>query len=221
MPKAFTDREKDVIGKRLLDHGYKQFSAYGLGKTNVEEIALAAGISKGAFYGFYGSKEALFMDVIEQAEVRLRQEIMAVIDLPGPSPRARLFVALKKAFGLFDEMPILRSFTGPDFEVLFRRMPPEILRDHLDADRLFMQELVDHCRAVGIPIRVGPEEITGLLYPVVLAVLHKDDLGPAAFGGNVDVLLELIAAFCLGEVRPSLTAPNPGVAGLQEEKIRT
>ena len=65
MPRAFTEHERTVIGKRLLQQGYRQFSAYGLAKTNVEEIAKAAGISKGAFYIFYESKEALFMDVIE------------------------------------------------------------------------------------------------------------------------------------------------------------
>ena len=78
--------------------GLQAFSAYGLKKTNVEEIAEAAGISKGAFYIFYESKEALFMDVIEQAEIRFRQEVLAAVDLPGPSPRARLFAVLKKAF---------------------------------------------------------------------------------------------------------------------------
>ncbi len=87
MPKGFTEYEKELIRKRLLEQGQRLFSAYGLKKTNVEEIAKAAGISKGAFYNFYDSKEALFMDVVEQAEIRLRQEILAVIDLPGSSPR--------------------------------------------------------------------------------------------------------------------------------------
>src|SRR5512135_636629 len=97
MPKAFSEREKELIKSRLLEQGYKLFSAYGLKKTNVEEIAAAAGISKGAFYNFYESKEALFMDVVEQAETRVRQELLAVVDLPGPSPRARLFAVLKTA----------------------------------------------------------------------------------------------------------------------------
>jgi AcrR family transcriptional regulator len=63
MPKAFTEQEKELIRKRLLEQGHKQFSAYGLRKTNIEELAEASGISKGAFYLFYTSKEALFMDV--------------------------------------------------------------------------------------------------------------------------------------------------------------
>ncbi len=45
MPKGFTPQEKELIGKRLLEQGYRLFSAHGLKKTNVEEIAQAAELS--------------------------------------------------------------------------------------------------------------------------------------------------------------------------------
>lgn len=56
MPKAFSEEEKEWIRERLLQEGEKQFSAYGLRKTNIEELADAAGISKGAFYIFFSPK---------------------------------------------------------------------------------------------------------------------------------------------------------------------
>jgi AcrR family transcriptional regulator len=207
MPKAFTEHEKELIGKRLLEQGYKLFSAYGLKKTNIEEIANAAGISKGAFYKFYESKEALFMDVIEQAEIRVRQEVLAVIDLPGLSPRARLFAVLKKAFTLFESIPILQFFTGSDYGLLFRRIPAEKLQEHLASDRVFFEELITRCQNAGIPIRAQSEQIIGLLYPLVLSILHKEDLGPNNFSGSIDLLLEIVAAFCLGEVEIQLQKP--------------
>jgi AcrR family transcriptional regulator len=204
MPKAFTEHEKDLIGKQLLEQGYKLFSVYGLRKTNIEELAQAAGISKGAFYNFYESKEALFMDVIEQAEIRLRQEILAVVDLPGPSPRARLLAVLKKAFAIVETMPILQFVTGSDYDLLFRRLPAEKLQEHLTSDRAFFEELIARCQNAGIPIRAQPEQIVGLLYPLVLTILHKDDWGGISFSGSLDLYLELVAAFCLGEVESQL-----------------
>ncbi len=200
MPKAFTEYEKDLIGKRLLEQGYKLFSAYGLRKTNIEELAQAAGISKGAFYNFYASKEELFMDVVEHAEIRVRQEILAVVDLPGPSSRARLLAVLKKAFAIFETMPILQYVTGSDYGLLFRKFPAEKLQEHLASDQAFIEELFTHCQNAGIPIRARPEQIIGLLYPLVLTILHKDDWGGIDFGGSIDLLLDLVAAFCLGEV---------------------
>jgi AcrR family transcriptional regulator len=200
MPKGFTSQEKELIRKRLLEQGYQLFSAHGLKKTNVEEIAQAAGISKGAFYLFYQSKEALFMDVIEEAEVRFRQEVLAVIELPGASPRARLFAVLKKAFTLFQTIPILQFLTGMDYDLLFRRVPTTIIQDHLANDLTFFEDLIARCQKAGIPIRVEPDQITGTLYPLVLSILHKDELYRLNYHGNIDYLLELVAAFWLGEV---------------------
>jgi AcrR family transcriptional regulator len=200
LPKGFTEHEKELIRKRLLKEGYRQFSTYGLKKTNIEELAKAAKISKGAFYLFYESKEALFMDVAEVAEQRYRQELLATIDLPGPSPRARLQAVFKKAFALLKTIPVLQFFTGSDFDLLFRKIPAEKLQEHLASDQMFFGELVTQCQNAGIPIRVQPEEISRLLYPLVLASLHEDDLNLDNFNGSIDLLLELIAAFCLGEV---------------------
>ena len=215
MPKPFTEREKDLIRGRLVKEGYKQFSAHGLNKTNVEELARAARISKGAFYLFYESKESLFMDVAELAEQRFRQEIIAVIDLPGPSPRARLLAVFRTAFALLKTIPVLQFFSGSDYDLLFRRIPEEKLREHLASDQVFFTDLVARCRAAGIPIKVRPEQIGRVLYPLVLGLMHEDDLGLGSLEGGIDQLLELIAAYCLGEVqtRPPKPAGTAARAG--------
>jgi AcrR family transcriptional regulator len=200
MPKAFTERENGLIKNQLVEQGYKQFSAYGLKKANVEEIAKAAGISKGAFYNFYESKEALFMDVAELAEQRFRQEIFIVIALPGSSPRARLTAVFKKAFDLLKTIPLLQSLTGGDYDVLIRRVPAEKFQEHMASDQMFFENLIARCREVGISINVPPQEIGGLLYPLVVTGLQQNDLGPNYFSERLDLLLELIAAYCLGEI---------------------
>ncbi len=200
MPKGFTDQEKGLIRKQLIEQGYRQFSAYGLKKTNIEELAAAATISKGAFYLFYDSKEALFMDVVELAEQRYRQELLKASDRPGPSPRARLYAIFKQAFALIKAVPILQFITGSDFELLFRKLPAERFQAHLASDQSFFVDLVARCCDAGIPIQAEPEEISRLVYPLVLASLHENDLRLDELNGGVDSLLELIAAFCLGEV---------------------
>jgi AcrR family transcriptional regulator len=200
MPKAFTEHEKELIGKRLLDQGYKQFSAHGLKKTSIEEIAKAAGISKGAFYIFYKSKEALFMDIAEQAEEHFRQEVLAAIDLPGPSPRARLLAVLNKVFPLWKTIPLLQFFTRGDFDLLLRRIPEEVLREHLANDQKFMGELIARCRQAGIPIQVTVEQFFSLMYDLLIVSLHEDDLVPGYSSGAYDQLMELTAAYFLGEI---------------------
>jgi AcrR family transcriptional regulator len=221
MPKAFSEQEKEIIGNRLLENGHRLFSAYGLKKTSVEEIALASGISKGSFYSFYASKEALFMDVVEQVEADIRQQILAVVDQPGSSARARLFAVLKKAFALFLETPVLQFFTGSDFDQLFRRIPADKLQGHLASDRAFIETLVVRCRQVGIPIQAPTGQIVNLLYWLVLAVLHEDNPGLNAFEDGIHMHLELVAAFCLGEVRLQLQEPSMTAVETRESRYDT
>lgn len=204
MPKGFTDAEKDAIRARLLAAGEKHFAAYGLKKTNVAELAAAAKISKGAFYLFYASKEALFMEVAEAAERHYRRTILTALERPGPTPRARLLAALQTGFHLLQTMPILQFATSGDYDDLMRRVPPEIIEAHVASDHAFLEQLIAHGRAVGVPITAAPEVISSLIYPLVLAAVHADEAGPRALGGRLDRLLELVAAYCVGEVASEL-----------------
>jgi AcrR family transcriptional regulator len=200
MPKWFSEQDKEKIRNKLLEHGYKFFSTYGFKKTSIDDIARAAGISKGAFYRFYESKEMLFMDVIEQVEITVRIKIMELIDAPGQSPRVRLFNILKGAFAIFQELPILRNFSGNDFDLIFRMVPADKFQEHIASDSEFFQELFNRCEAAEIPIKVKAGQIVGLLYPLVIAFLNNKESDKMNFFGSINMNLELIAAFCLGEV---------------------
>ncbi len=83
-------------------------------------------------------------------------------------------------------------------------------------DRLFIEELVARCQEAGIPVRAQPEEISSLLYPLVLTILQADDFGPYQFDHSIDLFLDLVAAFCLGEVESRVA--QPGGLNPQPEK---
>jgi hypothetical protein len=158
------------------------------------------------------------MDVVEQVEQRFREELFRQVDLPGPSPRARLFAVLQHAFRLVKTMPILQFLSGGDFDLLYRRVPPETFQEHIASDRAFITELIARCRNTGIPIQAQPEEIIGLLYPLVVALLHEGDYGAFRLEGGVDAFLELVAAFCVGEVQLQQSGENLPSSRLSSEE---
>ena len=200
MPKGFSPKEKEIIQQRLLLSGSRLFSTFGYKKTNIEELAKAAGISKGAFYLFYPSKEALYMDVIEQAEHEFRQDILAAITQPGHSPRVRLYRVLHQAFTLWQDIPVLQFFTSSDFDLLLRTFPTELVQQHLTSDQVFFHQFVAQCQQHGIPIQVEVEQIGSLFYTLVLASLKEEFLDPEDTSVAIDILLELVAAYLLGEI---------------------
>jgi AcrR family transcriptional regulator len=200
MPRAFSESEKQVIEETLLEQGQKQFSAFGLRKTNVEEIAQAAGISKGAFYLFFQSKEQLFLRVMEEVEKDFRRQALKLIDRPGPTPRARLTAILIDMFGLWDKVPILHIFGNSDYQTLLRRMPHQTMADHLRSDMKFMGELYQYLDASGIHLTAPLDVFMQLMYAMFLLMLHGSDLGPGGLDTGKALLLELIAAYALGEL---------------------
>ena len=50
---------------RLLDAAMRLFSSYGYNAASVDEICEAAGVSKGAFYHHFASKQAIFLALFE------------------------------------------------------------------------------------------------------------------------------------------------------------
>jgi AcrR family transcriptional regulator len=200
MPRAFSENEKKLIEQSLIEQGKKQFSVYGLTKTNVEEIAQAAGISKGAFYLFFKSKEELFMKVIEQVEKEFRIEAISLIDRPGATPRIRLTHLLVDLFSLWRTVPILHYFTNTDYQIVLRRMPAQNLKEHFNEDMEFMNSLFNHLNEAGIHIQVRPEIFMQIMYAMFLVALHGDDFGPGGLEPGKGILLEIIAAYALGEI---------------------
>src|SRR5690349_24989999 len=108
MPKAFTQNEKEIIRAQLHEKGKKLCEKQGLKKTSVDELAEAVGISKGAFYLFYDSKEELFLEVLEQLETELQTGILQFTIQPNADSRKNVTKMLKSFLLSWDTYPLLK-----------------------------------------------------------------------------------------------------------------
>ena len=70
MATAFTEQELNIISAKLKDAARHCAGTFGVRKTTVDQLAAAADISKGTFYKFYPSKEALFFELLEEMQVK-------------------------------------------------------------------------------------------------------------------------------------------------------
>jgi AcrR family transcriptional regulator len=65
---------RELTTQRLLDAALKLFAKKGLDATSVEDIAEAAGYSRGAFYSNFESKEALFLEALRREQETFHEE---------------------------------------------------------------------------------------------------------------------------------------------------
>jgi AcrR family transcriptional regulator len=78
--------------QRILDAALVEFAEKGLAGSRVDEIAARAGANKRMLYAYFGSKEELWLTVLERAYAAKREEERAVeVDsLPPAQAMARL-----------------------------------------------------------------------------------------------------------------------------------
>jgi AcrR family transcriptional regulator len=174
MPRAFTDSERDAIRERLLSSGQDLFSQRGIRATTVDQLARAAGISKGAFYLFYDSKEALFFELVERIETGLQERLEAqVAEAPHDAVRLLLWASLTAR----DENPLFDLATSEEAVAVMRTMSPAEQEAFLRRDIDMTAAISERLTASGIRLTVSPAVLTGLLRAMVFIGMHREDIG--------------------------------------------
>lgn len=197
MPKAFSEHEKEMIRSQLREKGKTLFEKQGLRKTSVDELTEAAGISKGAFYLFYESKEELFLEILEELEADLRARIFDFSMHPQEDSRLLLARLLIDSLVTWDRYPLLKNFSRADYEYLTRKLPPERIQAHVDRDKVFVDDFVQRIKREGIHVRASPGLMSSLMKSLFFISLHRDELSEPEYFETMQVLTDLIAGFLL------------------------
>jgi AcrR family transcriptional regulator len=75
-PKEVRDQTvRDAKTNLILDSALKVFSEKGYHETRLEDIAAAAGFSKGSLYNYYEDKEEIFLNIL----IRMHEKILEVL----------------------------------------------------------------------------------------------------------------------------------------------
>lgn len=83
------------------------FSSQGYHQTTVSDLIDAAGISRGTFYLYFESKEALFHDLLDDFVKRLCDEITVVDPANGNQARLEIYSNITRAVDLLFDNPEL------------------------------------------------------------------------------------------------------------------
>ncbi|HMC52553.1 MAG TPA: TetR/AcrR family transcriptional regulator [Acidimicrobiales bacterium] len=103
-------RKGEQTRARLLDAAKEIFEENGFLDARITDIAERAGLSHGAFYHYFDSKEQVFREIAEMLDEYLSEVMETVIFAPGASvdPRERIETALRSHFERYrDEARIM------------------------------------------------------------------------------------------------------------------
>lgn len=190
MPRGFTDQEKKNIHDRLLQAGEEAFGLYGVKKTSVEDLAKMAGISKGAFYLFFPSKEDLYFAVIRRYETEMQSGMFSLLSEKSGDERELVMKVMTTIMEQIDSSPFIRRLLGKEeFEYLWQKFTPEQMETAMEADVDFSSELVNVWKEKGKLKIDDPRIVAGVFRAIFFLYLHKKDIGEEIFPHVIDLLL--------------------------------
>jgi AcrR family transcriptional regulator len=193
VPRPFSPDERSQIAQRLREAGRSAFAARGLRRVTVDDLARAAGISKGAFYLFFDSKEALLLDVLQRFEADFQRNVLHEVLRPDLGPVESLRTLLRTAVAVPSTEPLLRNLTDTDAQILMRRIPPDQAAALFEADVASAKRFVDYWCEQGSPIGLDAAVLTGLMRAIVLTSFRQHEIGSAVYEQVIQILIDSVA----------------------------
>ena len=199
MPKAWNKTEKTLVRNSLLEQGRILFEKHGLRKTTVDDVVTAAGISKGAFYLFFESKEDLYLRVIEHVEKGFRERVYRNLTAPAAPKRASFRAFLREMVEFVRTTPIVSRLGPGDLQYLMRKLPPKALEQHMKSDTDYFVRQMRAWRKNGWIRAVDIKGLKGVLASLTYLVVHRDEFDAGELEASKELLIDMIATYLVPE----------------------
>ena len=128
MPRVI--KHPDIRRQELLDIAARSFAEHGYDSTTVDDVIRQAGLSKGAFYYYYPSKQALLEGLATAAATRALEALQPVMNASGLGAVDRLNAFLRQGRQTHDAaatLAVFESIFRPDNIVLYHRMHAAVM----------------------------------------------------------------------------------------------
>lgn len=197
MTKAWNDKEKAQIKETLRVEGRKLFEKFGLRKTTVDDIVRASGISKGAYYAFYPSKEMLFFDITSAIQLENRKKFYAYISVQKGKLRERFKQLLDHALEVLAGIPLYQKMNPADYMYLMRKLPEETKK--IDMDH-YLDEFLGYFNPwikKGWMRKMEPQALKGVFMSFFYLVLHRADFDETAYQSVKNVWIDMLSEYLI------------------------
>ena len=171
MARSFTEREKENIKKSLQEACKQSWTQYGYKKTSVDDLCRQVGISKGAFYLFFESKEALFCEVLYSVQEQICNAASEVIE--KHKNKYGVAEALKLIYREYDKNNFLCDSDSTDYIILRNKLSEEQAKKIEESNHMSQQLFLSQpC----LKFKVNADLAMSVIYSLIMNIKNKDIL---------------------------------------------
>ena len=188
MPKGFTYEEKEIITERLMKECKLNWQKYGYKKTSIDTLCQDIGISKGSFYSFFESKEALFYQVIKET----LDQLYSIVEERISQKQNKYGVAdaLKEIYLEYSKSSFMYDVNNPDFLSFYNKLNKEQRLELTDKSYLGAKIML---HKPFLSLKIEENLAISLLFAMLSSVSQKDDMlceGTKVFEFMIDHLID-------------------------------
>jgi AcrR family transcriptional regulator len=178
-------RRAEARPDEVLDAALELFVEKGFATTRVEDIAARAGLSKGAVYLYFPSKEAILEGLVKRAVLPIANNAMGIFESYAGDPRPVISAALKMVAGRLSDPKLVaiprllvrEMINFPHFAQMYREAV-------LDRVMPVVERLIRNGIEEGYFRQVDPElTLRSIVGPIVLHLLIAEIFGITPAGG--------------------------------------
>jgi AcrR family transcriptional regulator len=201
-------RRKELTRTALIDAAAELFARKGFGAASLDEIAEAAGFSRGAIHFHFRSKDDLFLAVLERYHDRL---LAAYVELPlageafavDPAATASLWKEIHDEGGIDHLLLQLEFRTYALRNPEFRTRAAELEAHAVAASAEF---LAQQAEARGLRWRIPLEQVTELLHVTSRGLV---ELGAVTGASRAPAFTGFLAMLWAASLEPEPNPPTP------------
>ncbi len=171
MARSFSERERENIKKSLQKACKQSWTQYGYKKTNVDELCKQVGISKGAFYLFFESKEALFCDVLCSVQEQICDTASKIIE--RHKNKYGVAEALKWIYREYDKNNFLYNADSMDFTILMNKLSEEQAKKIEQSNHMTQQLFFSYQY---LKLKIDTNMAMSIIYSLIMNIKNKDIL---------------------------------------------
>lgn len=171
MARSFTEREKENIKRNLQEACKQSWTQYGYKKTSVDDLCRQTGISKGAFYLFFESKEALFCEVLCSVQEQICDAASRVIE--KHKDKHGVAEALKLIYREYDKNNFLYDSDSMDFTILMNKLSEEQAKKIETSNHMSQQLFLS---SPYLQFQVDTDMALSVIYSLIMNIKNKDIL---------------------------------------------
>lgn len=185
MSRAFTESEIESIKLDLIKNCSFCWTKYGFRKTSVAELCKLSGISTGAFYSFFPSKEMLFSATADHYSHRIKK--FFINNTKKSAGKEEFKKALKTAVREVSQFQWLFNFRD-DYPELKRKLPEQFsyreTKHSIEFESILSNYKFDEKVSIG--------QVASIVYTLLMLPSYADIMAENFLDG-IDFIIESVA----------------------------